>query len=207
MPLADEFFLLAHNSTGKPRLSPSSLGLGLAAGLLAELILERRIALADGELRVVDGTPPTDALAHAVIDQITAEPSSHPVRAWLDYLAKDARERVGQRLQQVGLVRRETSRRPWGRSVRYEPTDVNRTDANWARLSTVLRRGEPMHPLDILLCGLALVSGLDGYLLDDGRGPAHRYMLQLVGTLPPQLRELLNHTEAAVGEAVLSYRT
>ncbi|HEY9472751.1 MAG TPA: GPP34 family phosphoprotein [Mycobacteriales bacterium] len=207
MPLADEFFLLAHNSTGKPRLSLSSLSLGLAAALLAELILERRIALAGSELRVVDDIPPADALAHTVLNQIMTEPSSHPVRSWLDYLGKDARERVGQRLERAGLVRREASRRPWGKSVRYEPTDVNRTAANWARLSTMLRRAEPMHPLDILLSGLALVSGLDGYLLEDGRGPAHRYMLQIVSTLPPQLRELLNQTEAAVGDAVLSYRT
>ena len=44
LPLADDLFLTAHDTVrGKCLLSPATLGLGLSAALLAELVLWRRL--------------------------------------------------------------------------------------------------------------------------------------------------------------------
>ena len=63
--LADQFFLIAHEDrTGKSRLHPRATGLGLAAALLGELVMQGRIRAVEGELFVVNPEPPGDALAH-----------------------------------------------------------------------------------------------------------------------------------------------
>jgi hypothetical protein len=208
MLLADEFFFLSHDdSTGRARLHGTAVGLGLAAALLAELVLEKRIAVRDGQLAVLDGTPPRDALAHATLDQITAEPQSHPLRTWLVFLGQTAREAVGDRLWRAGLVHRETSRRLFRQSLVYPPVDPHRAARTAARLSTRVRLGEPLDLLDVFLVGLAIATGLDQTLLEAAGPNGYQYARRLAAGLPPPLRDLLGQTEAAVGDAVLSHRT
>lgn len=206
-PLADEFFRLAHNDvTGKPRLHTAATGLGLAAGLLGELLMTRRIDLQGGQLRVVDQTPPADALAHATLDQLQAQPQHHGVRIWLDFLRRSAYDEVAQRLWRGGHVRQETSRRLLKQVVTWVPTDVNLAAWPWARLSNSLHRHEPVEQPDIVLIGLAAATGLDEDLLAGGPGSAAQYQRRLITSLPAPMQELLAYTHAAVGDAVLSYR-
>ena len=70
-----------------------------------------------------------------------------------------------------------------------------------------LRRHEPLDPADGFLAGLVAATGLDEHLLDGAPTTSHRYLHHLVASAHPALRELLMHTQAAVGDAVLSYRT
>ena len=70
LPLADDLFLAAHDTArGKSLLSPATLGLGLAAALLGELMLWRRMDLKDGLITVVDDRPTTDPATTAVLEQ------------------------------------------------------------------------------------------------------------------------------------------
>ena len=47
--LADDLYLMAHHElTGKPHLQPRAVGLGLAGGLLGELMLSGSIRLSHG---------------------------------------------------------------------------------------------------------------------------------------------------------------
>src|SRR5215470_10146321 len=72
--LADEFFLIAHEErSGRSRLHPRATGLGLAAGLLGELILLERVQVYRGELAVVSREPPGDALQHNVLDLLIVQ--------------------------------------------------------------------------------------------------------------------------------------
>lgn len=73
--LADEFFCISHDDrTGRPRRSPRVVALGLAAGLLGELMLFGWITINDGAVRVIRRDPPPDALAHTTLASLLAQP-------------------------------------------------------------------------------------------------------------------------------------
>jgi len=208
--LADDFYRLAHDDvTGKPRLHPMAVGVGCAAALLTELVTTRHIDVADNHVSVVEQQPPADSLAHVVLDQLIAEAErEHSVRTWLAFLAGQAPEQVANRLLRAGHVRMEAVRR-LGRQtgVLYVPVDMNVAARPWALLSHSLRRHEPLGYESLCLAGLALATGLDTFLLDGAPAATFDYLRRSVGTLWSPMRELLFHTHAAIGDAVLSHRT
>src|ERR1700743_1642557 len=105
--LADEFFLIAHRDyDGRPRLNSSALALGLAGALLVALALHRKLRINPQQLeRVVANSdaPPPDATAHAVLDQLAAEPEIRQISTWLQFLAQTAPQRGAERLVRGGL--------------------------------------------------------------------------------------------------------
>ncbi len=209
-PLADEFFRLAHNDvSGRPRLNARATELGLASALLAELVTARRISLRRGLIDVVDDTPPRDAVSHAALDQLVSQPQHTAVRTWLDFLSRGAYDGVAQRLWRAGHIRPEKTRRLLRQVTLWVPTDVNTAAWPWARLSHSLSRFEPLDAADAFLLGLAAATGLDQDLLEGGPQAAqqHQQLRRLVSLAPAPLQELLAHTHAAIGDAVLSYRT
>ncbi len=79
--LADDLYLMAHHETsGRPLLQLRAIGLGLAGGLLAELILAGTIRISAGEIAVTDPAPPDDALACDVLGHVLSEHQPHPAR-------------------------------------------------------------------------------------------------------------------------------
>lgn len=208
--LADDFFRLAHDdSTGRPRLNGRDLGVGLAAALLGELTVARKVEPQSGVLVVCAGAqgPPTDALAHTVLDQIVKDPQQHDLRAWLVAIGLGAQEQVAGRLLRAGHVERVGVKRRWrADEVRYMPADINTAAMPWARLSLRLRNRQTLHTLDVFLAGLVAVTGLAGRVLEDAPRDAFGYLTNLVAQLPVPLRELVTYTEVVVGEAVLGHR-
>jgi len=209
-PLADDLFRIGHDDvTGKPRLHPHGLGVGLAAALLAELVLAGHVTVHGGLLYVVDGRPPRDALAHTVLDQLVGEAQLRQPRTWLAFLARDSEELVGQRLVRAGHVRPvQTGRRRRGRArTVYEPVDM--TTAAWpeARLRMYLQQHRQWDVPDMTLAGLVAACGLADRIVWGVRADIRRFFLDLGAYLPAPLRELVAHTEAAIGNAVLSHRT
>lgn len=205
--LADEFFLIAHDDrSGRPRLHPRAIGLGLAAALIGELALARRVDVRAGLVRVVYPRPMEDPLAEAVLGQLREERAALDAHTWLAFLARGAADAVGQRLTRAGRVAPNRQRRVLRLSVRYVPTSLN--DAAWpaARLRLLLCRGEPMAAFDVLLAGLVHSCGLLGHVLWDNQPGAVDYLGHLLNRLPPALRELVAQTEAAVGNSVLAAR-
>jgi hypothetical protein len=207
--LANQFFWLAHQSlTGQPRIHAKATGIGLAAGLLGELILTGHLFLGGGELTVLNPASPADVLAHSTLDQIGAEPHVRDVRTWLAFLAGDAEDAVGQRMCRAGLVVRERARWPRA-SVRYVPVDGLAPARAVTHLYMALTRDEPLSVGDTTLAGLVAAVGLTRTVLFDGgsRGTASiRRLQERVGVLPAPLRELVAHVEAAVGDLVLTHR-
>jgi hypothetical protein len=62
---ADRLYLVAHDpATGRPRLGPRQLGLGLAAALVGELLLGGLIELTDGAVRASDRQPHLRRVRH-----------------------------------------------------------------------------------------------------------------------------------------------
>ncbi|MDG4798653.1 GPP34 family phosphoprotein [Micromonospora sp. WMMD1082] len=204
MLIADEFFLIAHNDTrGKAKLHPAAAGLGLAGGLLGELILYGHITVTAGQLTVIDRRPPADALAHTVLDQLIGEAQHQAVRTWLSFLAQTAVTSVGERLARAGVLRRQETRRLLRTTVTYQPIDLNIAAWPATRLRALLERVEPPSVPDGLLLGLIAAAGLTREVLWSAGPRAHHRLNLIIPALPAPLKELVAHTEAAVGAAVL----
>jgi hypothetical protein len=210
--LADQFFLIAHEDrNGRSRLHPRATGLGLSAALIAELMLLGRARVLDGDLRVVNREPPVDVLAHNILDLVVAQPQHHDLRTWLAFLAQDATDKVGERLLRAGAVEPVTRRRLMGSQTHYMPMNAaQRNAAAWApaRLAGLLVAHNGMDVADRTLAGLVLATGLTRYVLWDF--PVHRPGLAnlhaIVDSLPAELRELIEHTQASVGSVLSAGR-
>jgi len=210
--LADQFFLIAHEDrSGRSRLHPRATGLGLAAALLGELMLSDRLRVFEGELDVVSREPPRDALSHNILDLLIAQPQHRELRTWLHFLAQDAAERVGERLIRAGVVEPVLRRKILSTQTIYMPMNEDqRNVAAWApiRLANILVHRRPMDIGDRVLSGLVVATGLTRHVLWDFT--AHRQALMhlpnVVGSLPDDLRELIEHTEALVGSAMAAGR-
>lgn len=219
--LADEFFLVAHNhdaDTIMPRLHGTGIDLGLAGALLAELVLDRRVEITEGQVVVFDPTPPRDELAASLLRDIVMEPP-HIVRVWLEYVAHDARDKVGSRLHVAGQLAQVKSRKWWGGpAVQYRAVNAERALIPEVRLHDLLARPHPSltgarisqdHKMtqDVTLAALAHATGLLSALLwYHGPHRARSQLDELKRTLPAPLLELAKQTEAAVGDAVLGRR-
>jgi hypothetical protein len=206
--LADEFFLVAlDDRTGRHRLAPRVLGLGLAGALLGELVLDGRVGITGERVSVVNSRPPEDALAHAVLDHLSAEAGAHPVRTWLVFLARTSRERVAERLWRAGHIGRVQPRRLLRTVTVYPPTDINTAYAPTARLANSLRQGFALTWPEAVLAGLVVATGLEGHVLYTADPAARDYLRHIVSHLTPDLHELTWQLHAAVGDAVLTGRT
>ncbi|HEX5540244.1 MAG TPA: GPP34 family phosphoprotein [Micromonospora sp.] len=207
MLLADEFFLLAHDdTTGKSKLHARAIGLGLAGCLLGELLLHQRITIRDAEVLVLDRRPPPDALAHTVLDQLIGESEHRAIRVWLAYLGQSAYGLVGERLARSGVVRRQESRRLLRTTTTYIPMDINAAAWPAARLRSLFDHIEAMRLPDAVLLGLVSATGLARPLLWQADSAIPKQLQRVIASLPPPMKELVTHTEAAVGAATLSAR-
>ncbi|MEV4352477.1 GPP34 family phosphoprotein [Actinoplanes sp. NPDC049596] len=209
LPLADDLFLTAHDSVkGKCLLSPATLGLGMAAALIGELVLWRRLDLIDGKIQIIDDRPTGDPAATAVLDQLLREGHHRAIRDWISFLATGiAIDLVERRLSRAGLVQRQEKRGLFGSKVSFVPTDS--MIAGWpaTRIRTFIGRGEMLDVPDLVLAGLILATGLDQHVFVtlDARGRSQLFD-QLKRRLPAMLHELVSQTEAAVGDAVMARR-
>jgi hypothetical protein len=208
--LADDFFCVAHDSLSmRRRLSERTIGMGLAGALLGEQVLFRRITVRRGQIRIVNASPPRDALAHTVLDHLCAEPDVTSLRDWLRFLSRDAYERVAQRLVREGhLYSRPVRRFLRTTTTAYEPATMTVVGGPESRLAWRLSRGLPMSAEDVVLAGLVEATDLDAYVLADAQSKSNvrDYLSWLLAGLPDSLRDLVDETAAAVGDAVLNAR-
>jgi hypothetical protein len=204
--IADDLYLMAHHErTGKPLLQPRPLGLGLAGGLLAELVLGGSIGLRYDGAVLAGRTWPGDDLARRVRDQVAAEPGPRPLAEWLAYLASTAAPDVAARLECAGYLTRVRDWVPW-RPGRLIPADPDWAFGPLLRVRSALDPTRPFEPCEAALAGLAVACGLR-YRLDQYAAPAGRSLEEATGYLGLDLRELIAQTQAAVDSALLSHRT
>ena len=203
--IADDFFRLAHDDSGKPRLHPDVTALGLAAALLAEMILTRHARVADERIVVNHGSAvPHDRVAQTILLYLRGEHEPLKVRDWLAFLARSAYSEVAARLMDAGHV---TADRRWPRATTvYVPVVMN--EAAWpaARLSGQLERHEPLDRLDTILGGLIVATDLHRKVLPYAPSDGVAQLRQAVSDAPASIRNLLAHTEAAAGDAIIDGR-
>jgi hypothetical protein len=222
LPLTDDLWLAAHDTVnGKSRLTPRTLGIGLAAGLIAELLFWQNLVLERGKLYLLNSPAPRDAALVPVYNQFieeergrrtayttsTYEQGGQSLDDWIAYLAADGRaeELVVNRLSQSGNVTREQRRGLTGKRVVFVPRDS--TISGWpaGRINSSLVRGQKLDHTDLALAGLFLATALHQQALEQLRPEEFRELSrQLKNDLHPMLRELVSIAESAVGEAVMN---
>jgi hypothetical protein len=203
--LADDMFRLAHrDSDGAGLLDARVAGFSLSAALLGELLLTGHVVIRGGVVIVREAAAPSDVLAHTVLDQLVSENEHHPVRTWLAYLGRTAYVEVAGRLERAGHVEAQQSRRLFKHTTRYVPTDMNTAAWPWARLAGLVSRGESLSDFDTLLGGLAVTADLHRVVLVGDADAFAVTLRPLIATAPPPIRELITHTRAAVGDAVIT---
>jgi Golgi phosphoprotein 3 (GPP34) len=205
--LADDLYLMAHDDvTGRAVLQSRALGLGLAGGLLAELMLLGSLRLWDGWLMPGDQAPPPDDLGRFVLGLVLAERQACPVREWLAFLARTAAADVAERLGRAGYLAQVPARRLW-RAWRWVPTDPDCAFAPLARARPALETPGPASSYGTILAGLAVACGLGSRLLPYGPPGARGNLAVALERLAPGQRELIAQVQAAVDSAVLAQRT
>jgi len=203
--VADDLYLMTHHEvSGRPLLQPRALGIGLAGGLLAELMLAGSITWWHDGAMAPGRVLPADALARQVRDQIAAEREPHPAREWLLFVARTAAEDVAGRLERSGYLARAGGRWPL-RPGRWVPVDPDWAFSPLLRVRSALDPARPWSAYGAVLAGLAAVCGL-GFRLAQYAPPAGHGPEEVAGRLDPGLRELIAQAQAAVDSAILSHR-
>jgi hypothetical protein len=206
-PLADDFFRLCHDDrTGGLLLDDEATRVGLASALLGELGWLGRLTVEHGLVILLNGSTPTDALAHAVLDDIRGERRPRDARTWLTYLSMEAYERVARRLIAGNHLIPLERRRMLRRSIHYLPTDVNDHAMPRARLAMGLAQRRPVDMYDVHLLGIADATGLLSNVLDWGGQAAHAYFSHLIAQAHPDVQALVQETRAVIGTRVMGRR-
>jgi hypothetical protein len=205
--VADDLYLLGHDDrTGKPLLQPRALGTGLAAALLAELLLTGRIGLRPDNLVVIcGGQPDEEVLRHPLLKQLASEPGLQSLPAWLRFLARTATREVALRLEAAGYLEHIRGLVPWSRG-QWMPVSQDWAFAPVLRVRATLDPARPLTTHGATLTGLAMACGL-GYRVAQYRTQVRRSVLEAIAVLDSSLQDLIAQTQTAVDSAVLSQRT
>ncbi|MEV6924549.1 GPP34 family phosphoprotein [Dactylosporangium sp. NPDC051485] len=130
------------------------------------------------------------------------------MQVWLRHLAQTAYESVAGRIVRQRLAVRVEDRRLLGRRSRtvHRPVDPNTFGWPAARLHIFLLEQRVFTDSDVILAGLAKVTGLHVRALEGGGPTAERYLDAQLAAARPLYRQLLTHTAAVVGSTVMTGR-
>jgi hypothetical protein len=205
-----DLFFVAHDDwPHKLRMHLDVARLGLGAAVLAELLMAKYINISDGDLVPLVAGRPADPVAARLMLRVLDEPQTRTVRDWLAYLADDAQpdgdiyDQVGRRMVLAGLVRAQRTGL-LRRSTRYTPVNISAAAWPWARISRHLEHGTQLGDADTVLGGLILATDLHSRVLSGKAGEVESRLRTNIAEAPAAVRELLRHTEAAVGSVVIT---
>jgi hypothetical protein len=203
--LAAGFFLIAHDEfSGKLRMGRDRLGHGLVAAELAQLLVAGRIAIADGRVVLTDSyaAEPNDVDRY-VLDSVQRHQSVRSVRAWVESLAEPLYELIAQRLEDLGIVRREAG----GGLVRRRPDRFTGVDLLTAarprmRLERMIRNPKELDLPGAFTLTLLWALSAEGALDPEIDKNAARELVQQVDEhLPADLLSVLAGARAAADGA------
>jgi hypothetical protein len=164
--LRDDVFLLSHEDDGRLTIAEPAASAGLAGAMLIELLLDRRVAVVDGRLDVIDSAVTGDASLDATLEAIAGNDAPTGPRAWVSWIAPGTYEGTAAALEAAGLITRSTVRRlgllPVARCVPTKPDDLVRLRA---RLRYGVSSAEMPDAATAALAGLVRALRLESSLL------------------------------------------
>ena len=208
LALADELLLITLDfQSGKRRLPDPTLGVGLSAALLCELVFSGAIVVADGRLGIGDYPPPTDQLAETLFEETrnSLYQQNVPLGDWIASHRGLVLNLVADRMINAGELRREQHKRLGRTSIRFFPQKPTDAFLRVQRISSYLRTRSEISAGDALLAGLVTMLRSSRPLLEI-EDADQKYLDRLVPLLPQPLHEILDATESAVVTAARSPR-
>jgi hypothetical protein len=183
----------------------SSVEIGLVGSALIQLWLAERIDLVDGLVVVRNSQPIGDPLCDRTIEAILSLDNAHAPRTWVGWLNEGALDRVQDRLMDLGVLARGTSRRLGLGRARFRIADQAAVVTSHARTRyAVLGFERPALPT-AALCGLIAVLRLEGGLYVNMAAGEVLTRLETIGrSTPPEVREMIAAVDAASASASVS---
>ncbi len=219
LSLADEFFLVNHDRRGKPLIRRELLGGGLAAALLAELVMQRRAGMRDGRVTVLaaqdrgdeaDEADPADRADEAtdfMLRSVAGQATSYPIRTWVDNLDDTAYELIARRVTERGIVRRVRTRRLLGAARERFPAATREAVGPLVSLDEVIEDPERADVQRALLVTMVAATGAEHALASEpDRDRVRAAVARLAESLPADLAELLAGFDEAITARLLSIR-
>lgn len=202
--LAARLFLILHDPfSGRCAVSPMALRCALVGAELAELILNRRVAMVD-EL-IVPGeasAPGTDSLSALVVGAISRQPEHYPVPVWLTSIGDAVAELVAARLMEVGiLVRTKSLVRRRGR---FPAINLLAAAGPRVRLEYMVRMPDEADVASATCAALVDAVGAARVLQGEtARRDLRRGVATLTASLSADLRSLVTSVEVAHASGAL----
>jgi hypothetical protein len=163
IPLAAKLYLLScHDRSGRTRISPARLELGLGGALLLELVRSGRVGLVGEQVIVLDRTPVGDPLLDHALAELGADARPRDPDHWVRHLARHARAAVERRLVACGLLRVDDHRVLGLFPVHHaHQTDSSVEHELVQRMNETVVFGRPADPETAALVSLAAAVGLE----------------------------------------------
>jgi hypothetical protein len=208
-PIADELWLLSHHEhSGRAKLEDQRVALGLAGGIVCELLIEGHITLASEQhvfLRFDPGYA-RDAVGQWAMAEMDRADGQVPVGQWIWHLGEQVTRRVADRLEQAGIVEYVRAGLLGGgkRPVAVNP---NLAASPRVRLMHQLTTGAVDVPT-LTLGALAVSIDLDVIIARDVGVPGLRTDLVHAARdyLHQHLRDVFNAIRAAAAQANMTIR-
>ena len=202
--LAARLFLILHDPfSGRCAVSPMALRCALVGAELAELILNRRVAMVN-EL-IVPGeasAPGADALSAFVVGAITRQPEHYPVPVWLAAIGDAVAELVAARLMEVGILVR--TRSLVRRRGRFPAINLLAAAGPRVRLEYMVRTPEDADVASATCAALIDAVGAGRVLQGEtSRRDLRRGLAALTVILSADLRSLVTSVEVAHASGAL----
>ena len=196
--LAARIFLILHDPfNGKAAVGPTAMRCAIVGAELAELILARRIAMADNLVVMGDaGVPGSDEISAFVVDSINRQSRSYDVSTWLGAIGDALYELVAARLVGTGILVR--TRGLVGRAHRYPAANLLAAAGPRVRLEHMVREPRERDVPGAVCAALLGAIGAAGALETDGsRRSMRRTLAAIAESLPADLRSLVMSVEVA----------
>ena len=164
LPVPEELLILAIDDNGSvvPTPGKTILHYGLAAAFLADLVLAKKIQLADDRLTVSNTAPTGDTLFDDILAMIAAEKKPRKLNRWIQALGgKLTTKQVALRLVERKVIVIDKKNYSW--VIPFPAFPQGQTSAKYLvkqHVREVVLAGEPASPADITLLSLLKVCRL-----------------------------------------------
>lgn len=203
LSLAEELVLIALDDESGRLVGTGArtmaLDRSIAAALLMELALARRIDTDTEALSLLSAEPIGDALADRVLAEIAATPARLPSGAWVQKLSAQGqawRESLIARLVERGILRQVEQRLLWVfRQRTYPPADGEPEREVRTRILALLHSDDIPAPRDALLVGLLQAGGLFNEVMPHDALQALRPRIAAIADLEEMSRSLRRTVE------------